>query len=100
MTGAELLADAVAGTGDGAAPGARAATADDRLAGAFPASPGTGKFSRLAATLPLPAWSPGPSDGLVVDIGGTKLLIGAVRGRASSSGGARSRSASSPGRPT
>ncbi len=79
MTGAELLADAVAGTGDGAAPGARAATADDRLAGAFPAAPGTGKFASPAATLPLPALSAGPSDGLVVDIGGTKLLVGVAR---------------------
>jgi glucokinase len=82
MTGAEPLADAVAGNGGGAASGAQAATAASHLpgaTGAVPASPGAGPFSGRAATLPLPALSAGPSDGLVVDIGGTKLLVGVAR---------------------
>jgi glucokinase len=79
MTGAELPADAVAGNGDGAVPGARAATADGGRPGPAPASPGTGTFSRRAATLPLPALAAIPPDGLVVDIGGTKMLVGVAR---------------------
>lgn len=102
MARAELLADATDAVGDELVPGARVAITDHRsnAVGAFrgrrdlarrlsraqgcrqahlPTATGRHMFSGRTATLPLPALPTGSPDGLVADIGGTKLLLGAVR---------------------